>query len=216
MAHMLINSINIYGLQAQMTSDNVSDNDAAMKLLEHIHLAAQHFVDAVAPTPQAALMKKICQVLDKEDDADFDILNKELAAMEVNSDREQDDTFDTGDSLGKALTLIGQKACIKEKVPELKLLQWVRMCWASLYKSLDHMLLLWQAVNYFTNFADESKEVLNLCNKTYANSKLDQSNWKLLGLVHQVLKKPATVQQSFSFAKHLTCMTNNSGIGMPH
>ncbi|KAG2050412.1 hypothetical protein BDR06DRAFT_850715, partial [Suillus hirtellus] len=42
-----------------------------------------------------------------------------------------------------------------------------------------------QAVNRFTNLADESKEVPNLCNKTYDDFKLDQSNWKHLGLVHQ-------------------------------
>ncbi|KAG1804667.1 uncharacterized protein BJ212DRAFT_1241964, partial [Suillus subaureus] len=36
------------------------------------------------------------------------------------------------------------------------------------------------------------------------NFKLDQSDWRHLGLIHQVLKEPAMAQQSFSSAKHLT------------
>jgi hypothetical protein len=113
-----------------MTSDNASNNDTAMKEVaceidpegirwlpathrircqEHIlNLAARHFVDAVAPTPQAALMKKMRQALDTGDDADLDVLNKELAAIEVTGDCEKDDVFDTSDSLGKALALIEQ------------------------------------------------------------------------------------------------------------
>lgn len=113
-----------------MTSDNASNNDTAMKEVAHeidpegvqwipathrircqehiLNLAARHFVDAVAPTPQAALMKKIRQALDTGNDNELDILNKELAAMEVNGDCEKDDVFDTGESLGKALALIEQ------------------------------------------------------------------------------------------------------------
>ncbi|KAG2755213.1 hypothetical protein P692DRAFT_20695937, partial [Suillus brevipes Sb2] len=68
------------------------------------------------------------------------------------NDDDDDNTFDTGDSLGKALALIEQirkspqaraffrKACKEENVPELELLQWIRTRWASLYKCLDRML----------------------------------------------------------------------------
>ncbi|KAG2033896.1 hypothetical protein BDR03DRAFT_1013906 [Suillus americanus] len=70
-------------------------------------------------------MKKIRHALDMGNDDDLNVLNKELAAMEVNSDHEKDDVFNTGDSLGKALALIDQirkspqahaffkKACVK-------------------------------------------------------------------------------------------------------
>lgn len=59
-------------------------------------------------------------------------------------------------------------------------------------------------MNHFTNLTDESKEVLNLHNKSYDDFKLDQNNWKHLVLVHQALKEPATGQQSFSSVKHPT------------
>ncbi|KAG2338442.1 hypothetical protein BDR05DRAFT_1004255 [Suillus weaverae] len=66
------------------------------------------------------------------------------------------------------------------------------------------MLILRQAVNRFTNLADESHEVPTLRNKTYDNFKLNRSDWRHLGLIHRVLKEPATAQQSFSSAKHPT------------
>ncbi|KAG2034611.1 ribonuclease H-like domain-containing protein [Suillus americanus] len=66
----------------------------------------------------------------------------------------------------------------------------------------DEMLQL--AVNRFTNLADESKEVPNLRKKSYNDFKLDRNDWKHLVLIHQVLKEPATAQQSFSSAKHPT------------
>jgi hypothetical protein len=82
---------------------------------EHIlNLAARHFVDAVAPTPQAALMKKIRQALDNGNDADLDTLNKQLSSMDISNTNDDDDNtlFDTGDSLGKALALIEQVRAI--------------------------------------------------------------------------------------------------------
>jgi hypothetical protein len=82
------------------------------------------------------------------------------------------------------------------------LLRRVSLFSLSVFVSLIFMIE--QAVNRFTNLADESKEVPNLRNKTYDDFKLDRSDWKHLGLVHQVLKEPATAQQSFSSAKHPT------------
>jgi hypothetical protein len=52
--------------------------------------------------------KKTHQALDKGDDAELDILNKELATLGVNGDGDHEDEFNTGDSLGKALALIEQ------------------------------------------------------------------------------------------------------------
>lgn len=121
-----------------MTSDNASNNDSAMKEVareidpegtrwmpdarrircqEHIlNLTARHFVDGIAPTSHAALLKKIRQALDNGNDADLDALNKRLASMETNSDEMDDEeTFDSlnaGDSLGRALALIEQVCAI--------------------------------------------------------------------------------------------------------
>src|ERR1700709_2649948 len=91
-----------------MTSDNASNNDSAMKEVareidpegtcwmpdaqrircqEHIlNLTARHFVDGVAPTPHAALMKKIHQALDNGNDAGLNALNERLASMGTDSD----------------------------------------------------------------------------------------------------------------------------------
>ncbi|KAG1901095.1 ribonuclease H-like domain-containing protein [Suillus fuscotomentosus] len=164
---------------------------------EHVlNLAAQHFVDGVSPTPQAALMRKICQAVDDGNDAELNTLTQELASMEVDNDNNDGTSFNAGDSLGKALALIEQiqkspraraffqKACQEENVPQLELLQW--------------------AVNCFMNLTDKSKEVPTLRNKSYNDFKLDRADWKHLTLIHQVLKEPATAQQSFSSAKHPT------------
>ncbi|KAG2035448.1 hypothetical protein BDR03DRAFT_983731 [Suillus americanus] len=150
---------------------------------EHVlNLAARHFVDGVLPTPQAALMRKICQAVDNGNDAELNTLTQELASMEVDNDDNDGTSFDAGDSLGKGLALIEQspqaraffqKACQEENVPQLELLQWVRTCWALLYKCLDHMLILCCAVNHFTNLVDKSKELPTLHNKSYDDFKLD-------------------------------------------
>ncbi|KAG2098564.1 hypothetical protein BD769DRAFT_1394397 [Suillus cothurnatus] len=134
------------------------------------------------PTPQAALMRKIRQAVDDGNDAELNTLTQELASMEVDNDDHDGTSFDAGDSLGKALTLIEQspqaraffqKACQEENVPQLELLQWVRTHWALLYKCLDHMLILCCAVNHFTNLVDKSKELPTLHNKSYDDFKLD-------------------------------------------
>ncbi|KAG1816122.1 uncharacterized protein BJ212DRAFT_1299943 [Suillus subaureus] len=65
-------------------------------------------------------------------------------------------------------------------------------------------LMRFSAINCFTNLANESKEVPTLHNKTYNNFKLNWSDWRHLRLIHRVLKEPATAQQSFLSAKHLT------------
>lgn len=113
-----------------MTSDNASNNNTAMKEVgqvlneggndwlpgahrircqEHIlNLAAQHFVDAVAPTPQATLLKKIRRAIDNGDDADIDSLTQQLATLECDPEAITEDGFDVADAVGKALALIEQ------------------------------------------------------------------------------------------------------------
>ncbi|KAG2031016.1 ribonuclease H-like domain-containing protein [Suillus americanus] len=127
-----------------MTSDNATNNDTTMKAVgQEINPEAHHFIDAVAPTPQAALMKKIQQALDNGNDADLNTLNKQLSSMDVSNNNNNNTLFDTGNSLGKALALIEQ-VCKEENVPGFELLQWIWTRWALLYKCLDRMLILRQ------------------------------------------------------------------------
>jgi len=97
-----------------------------------------------------------------------------------------------------------QNSCEEEDLPTLELLQWVRTRWASLFKCLERFIALRPAVTRFTNLADESPEVPKLRNKKYQDFKLDRADWKRLQLVYNVLKEPATAQQTFSSAKHPT------------
>ncbi|KAG2029372.1 hypothetical protein BDR03DRAFT_880961, partial [Suillus americanus] len=48
-----------------------------------------------------------------------------------------------------------------------------------------------QAVNRFTLLADESHEVPKLRKKSYSDFKLDRADWKMIRLVHDVLKVAA-------------------------
>jgi hypothetical protein len=113
-----------------MTSDNASNNDTAMKEVakvidedgthwlpgsrrircqEHIlNLAARHFVDAVAPTPQATLLKKIRHAIDDGDETNIDSLTEQLATLEDDPEAITEDGFDVADAVGKALALIEQ------------------------------------------------------------------------------------------------------------
>ncbi|KAG1908156.1 uncharacterized protein F5891DRAFT_973648 [Suillus fuscotomentosus] len=139
-----------------------------------------------------------------------------LAALESDPEAATEDGFNVADAVGKALALIEQickspqaraffqKSCEEEGIPIRELLAWVRTCWASLFKSLERFLSLRLAVNHFTLLADDSHKVPMLRNKLYGDFKLDQADWKKLRLVHNVLKEPATAQQSFSSATHPT------------
>jgi len=113
-----------------MTSDNASNNDTAMREVaraidedgnhwlpgphrircqEHIlNLAARHFVDAIAPTPQATILKKIHRAINSDDDTEIDNLTEQLAVLEHDPDAIAEDGFDASDAVGKALALIEQ------------------------------------------------------------------------------------------------------------
>jgi len=53
-------------------------------------------------------MRKIRQAVDDGNDAELNTLTQELASIEVDNDDHDGTSFDAGDSLGKALTLIEQ------------------------------------------------------------------------------------------------------------
>ncbi|KAG2348733.1 hypothetical protein BDR05DRAFT_995137 [Suillus weaverae] len=178
---------------------------------EHIlNLAAQYFIDGVTPTPQATLLCKICHAINHDEDTDITSLTEQLAALEHDSEAIVEDGFNVSDTVGKALALIEQihkslqaqvffkKSCEEEGVAVCEILTWVRTCWASLFKCLECSLSLCLTVNRFTLLADKSHEVPKLHNKSYSNFKLNQANWRKIQLVHDILKEPATAQQSFS------------------
>ncbi|KAG2742502.1 hypothetical protein P692DRAFT_20651015, partial [Suillus brevipes Sb2] len=122
---------------------------------EHIlNLAARHFVDGVAPTPQATLLRKIRHAIDYDEDTDITSLTEQLAALEHDPEAIVEDGFDVGDAVGKALALIEQirkspqaqaffkKSCEEEGVAVREILTWVRTRWASLFKCLERFLSL--------------------------------------------------------------------------
>ena len=91
--------------------------------MEHsLHLSAKHFVQAVTPTSPNKIAKKIKSALQKahiNGDVDLDRLDEEVIGFSFDDgdDGGEDDggeydsntsDFDVGDSLGKALALVGQ------------------------------------------------------------------------------------------------------------
>ena len=83
-----------------------------------MHLSAKHFVQAIAPSSPQKITKKIKSVLQDAEingEVDFDFLNGEVNGFSFddgNDDGSEGDgnmmEFDVGDSLGKALALVGQ------------------------------------------------------------------------------------------------------------
>jgi hypothetical protein len=92
----------------------------AARCMEHsLHLAAKHFVQAVAPSSPRTVTRKVKKAFDratKNGDLDLDSLDRELVGFsfddgdDESEDSDDDDVsgFDVGDSLGKALALVNQ------------------------------------------------------------------------------------------------------------
>src|SRR5271154_2691032 len=81
-----------------------------------------------------------------------------------------------------------KKLCREVALPELKLTQYVRTRWASLYNTLDRFIKLQPAVTHFIQLVDDSEEVPTLKNKRYADFRLGKCDWEHLALIHEVLK----------------------------
>ncbi|KAG1726977.1 uncharacterized protein EDB91DRAFT_1086592 [Suillus paluster] len=177
-----------------MTLDNTSNNDTAMREIGRVINE-----DDKDGNWLATILKKIRHAIDCGEDADVDSLTEQLTALEHDPEAIVEDGFDVGDAVRKALALIEQirkspqaqaffrKSCEEEGVAVRKILTWVRTCWASLFKCLEHFLSLDLAVNRFTLLADKSH------------------------------KEPVTAQQSFSSVAYptawqtipiLECLTN--------
>ncbi|OJA15091.1 hypothetical protein AZE42_12788 [Rhizopogon vesiculosus] len=126
-----------------------------------------------------------------------------------------EDGSDTGDAVGKALALIEQLKFANHRRPEHSSKNRARRKTfppLSLYNGQDALGIIVQVpralhsspspATRFTNLVDESPEVPKLRNKKYQDFKIDRADWKRLQPVYNVLKELATVQQTFSSAKH--------------
>ncbi|KAJ6608449.1 hypothetical protein B0H10DRAFT_1921095 [Mycena sp. CBHHK59/15] len=91
-----------------------------------------------------------------------------------------------------------KKCCTQAGVPVLELLLWVQTRWASLYKSLDRCLILRKAIDLFVRLADDSDEVPDLRDKQYRNYMLTKQEWTKIEVIHEALREPADVTQTFS------------------
>lgn len=90
--------------------------------MEHsLHLAAKHFVEAVAPVSPTSIRKKVKAALESardEGQLDLDHFDNALAALDPDGNEDPHDgggdsedgdaEFTSGDSLGKALALVKQ------------------------------------------------------------------------------------------------------------
>ncbi|KAJ6537529.1 hypothetical protein DFH09DRAFT_1283526 [Mycena vulgaris] len=197
-----------------------------MMCIEHaVHIASKHVVEKVAPTPQKLLQKKIRSLLNQA--RSNGELNEEevaslLSTLGGGGDTPESDVegegleWTTGDAVGKVLALIKQirmspqartffaKCCVQATTPELELLLWVRTRCAFLYKCLDRVLTLRKPIDLFVRLADDSEEVPDLRNKYYRDYTLSKSKWEKIQLIHEVLREPADVTQSFSSERTLT------------
>ena len=79
--------------------------------MEHaLHLAAKHFVTKISPTPTSALVKKIHNIIEDPESGTVDLesLNNDLEELELANGDDDVEGFDTGDVIGKALSLVNQ------------------------------------------------------------------------------------------------------------
>ena len=85
--------------------------------MEHsLHLAAKHFVEAVAPASSSTIRKKVKDALKRSrhnGEVDLDEFDDELSQINVeelveDGDMDSGDEFNPGDSLGKAIALVKQ------------------------------------------------------------------------------------------------------------
>ncbi|KAG6806576.1 hypothetical protein H0H92_010774, partial [Tricholoma furcatifolium] len=221
-----------------LTSDGASVNRTTIKELEHrfrdsdpdwtaeehdilcmehsLHLAAKHFVEAVAPASPKSLRKKIEAALSRARELgalDLDELDKALSQFNLDAldDMNEEDDFTPGDSLGKALALVKQiraspqaktffkSSCGQVEIKPLELILWIRTRWGSLYKFLDRTILMRKGLEQFILLADASDKVPDLSkNRCYSDFQLTKRDWDKLQVLHEVLREPANVQQTFS------------------
>ncbi|KAJ7713560.1 hypothetical protein B0H16DRAFT_1435997, partial [Mycena metata] len=97
-----------------------------------------------------------------------------------------------------------KKCCMQVGLSPLEVLLWVRTRWASLYRALDRSLDLRKAIDRFVLIADSSDEVPPLKNKNYMDYMLTAAEWERIKMIHEALREPADVTQTFSNERHPT------------
>ncbi|KAF7333887.1 hypothetical protein MSAN_02401300 [Mycena sanguinolenta] len=203
----ILTSLDKYGLREKVgwvTADGASVNRTTAKALERR-------LDNSDAEWTAKERDMIAARANGELDADE--VAKILASFgeeEEDEENGEGSEWTAGDAIGKILALIKQirmspqaraffkKCCIQSDVPVLELLLWVRTRWASLYKCLDRCLTLRKAIDLFVRIADDSDEVPDLRNKQYNNYTLTKKEWAKIEMIHEALREPADVTQSFS------------------
>ncbi|KAJ8457093.1 hypothetical protein ONZ45_g18454 [Pleurotus djamor] len=199
-----------------------------------VHLAASHLVSDIAPTTTLNIIKKARSALGKigkKKQTDLDAIASAIENFAIDDDYDDDDDDDgddngppdggdeaaeVADALGKALSLVKQirlspqarayfaRCCVYTNIAPLVLLTWVRTRWASLAAFLERLIFLRPAVNHFIQTADDSEEVPELRNRTYATFRLTKRDWEKLITIHEALQEPASATQSFSAERHPT------------
>ncbi|KAF8264610.1 hypothetical protein EI94DRAFT_1805593 [Lactarius quietus] len=218
MAVILGQALDRYRLHGKFTSDGAAMNrttlhvlqnnpmmearwkaqDYNMLCMEHsLHLAAKHFVKTIVPSfsKQHGTSDINTEDVHVEDDEDA-------------SDDDSDD-FDAADSLGKAITLVKQICmspqaraffrvmCSQVGITPLELLLWIRTRWGSLYKFLDHYILLKTAMDQFILLADTSENVPNLTKqRSYTDYHLIRKDWEHLRDIWEAPMELSNLQQT--------------------
>ena len=135
--------------------------------MEHsLHLAAKHFVQAVAPHCK----KRGASATDSDGEDNGDNGDDEDGNEDDDDDDDDDEVIDAGDSLGKAIALVKQvcylpsrlhklkyaiqirkspqaraffrASCAQVKIEPLELLLWIRTRWGSLFSFLERFIKL--------------------------------------------------------------------------
>ncbi|KAJ7851147.1 hypothetical protein B0H14DRAFT_3662490 [Mycena olivaceomarginata] len=184
-----------YGLRGKsgwITSDGASGLDQRdngwtalehdMMCIEHaVNIAAKHFVQTVAPTPQKSLQKKL-----RNGELDEDEVGKLLSTLGDGSDtpesdaESEDDEWTTGDAVGKVLALIKQIRMSPQARAFLKSL---------LYPGGS---LTARAPSLGTNSMDVFIQVPGtshpLRNKFYRDYTLSKREWEKIQIIHDALR----------------------------
>lgn len=197
-----VNRATIRMLQSKFAGTEVgwSAMEHDMLCMEHsLHLAAKHFIQKVAPGLGSDV---ICKNLSD---------TSTRPGLENSVDNSDEEGFDSGDSLGKAIALVNRmrnspqarayfkEACKQVGIPQLEFVTWIRTRWGSLYKFLDRFLKLQKGIGQFILLVDANDHVPKLSGKrSYADFHLTERDWEQLANIKHSIRELSNAQQTFS------------------
>ncbi|KAJ7820189.1 hypothetical protein B0H14DRAFT_2600170, partial [Mycena olivaceomarginata] len=176
------------------------DSWSTMMCIEHaVNIAAKHFVQTVAPTPQKSLQKKL-----RNGELDEDEVGKLLSTLGDGSDTPESDAESRTMSGRQEMLSVDPDVAASSRVLEkllypgestAELLLWVRTRWTSLYKCLERVLILRKPIDLFVRLADDREQVPPLRNKFYRDYTLSKRGWEKIQIIHDALRgtEPADV-----------------------